>query len=339
MTRPSDNGYRMPAEWEPHQRCWMAWPCREELWGDGLEAARDAYAEVARAIAAFEPVTMIANPRDVAEVSLQLGPGIATFSQEHDDSWMRDNGPTFLVDSRSELAGVDWKFNGWGGKYEPHDLDDKVAEAVIRHVQAELYKAPIVLEGGSIHTDGEGTLLTTEQCLLNPNRNSGMDRKQIEEVLQGYLGVRKVVWLGQGLHNDETDGHVDNLCCFVKPGVVLLHACRDSSDPNNEVYKDARARLENATDAQGRSFEIVEIEQPRPRKGRKGDKLAASYVNFYIANEGVIVPAFDDPRDEAAFDTISKCFPDHDVVQVLAGDIVVGGGGIHCITQQQPKVD
>ncbi len=339
MTRPSDNGYRMPAEWEPHQRCWMAWPCREELWGDGLEAARDAYGEVARAIAAFEPVTMIANPRDVAEVSLQLGPGIATFSQEHDDSWMRDNGPTFLVDSRSELAGVDWKFNGWGGKYEPHDLDDKVAEAVIRYVQAELFKAPIVLEGGSIHTDGEGTLLTTEQCLLNPNRNPGIDRKQIEEVLQGYLGVRKVVWLGQGLYNDETDGHVDNLCCFVRPGVVLLHACRDSSDPNHEVYKDARARLENATDAQGRSFEIVEIEQPRPRKGPKGDKLAASYVNFYIANEGVIIPAFDDPRDEAAFDTIGKCFPDHKVVQVLAGDIVVGGGGIHCITQQQPKVD
>ncbi len=336
MATPADRGLFMPAEWHGHDRCWMAWPCREELWGEHLEAAREAYAEVARTIAEFEPVTMIANPDSIAEASLHCGPGIACLPMPHDDSWIRDNGPTFVIDGRGGIEGVDWRFNGWGGRYEPHDRDAAVAGAVLEHLDLPRNAAPLVLEGGAIHADGEGTLLATESCLLNRNRNPDLGRAEIEALLVAYLGLRQVIWLGEGLEDDETDGHIDNLACFVRPGAVLALTSDDPEDGNHEVLQDNLARLRAAKDAKGRDLEVIEMVQPARREGEDGRRLSTSYVNFYIANGGVIMPSFEDGKDAAARDTVAACFPEHQVRQVPALDIVRGGGGIHCITQQQP---
>jgi len=232
----------------------MEWPCRAELWGDRLEAAREAYAEVATAIARFEPVTMIAKPKNFIDASLAVGKvkNVAMYSLPHDDSWMRDNGPTFVVDGNGQVAGVDWRWNAWGNKYPDHERDAAVAEEVLKHLAMRRYEAPFVLEGGAVHTDGEGTLLTTESVLLNPNRNPGIGRADMEELLAAYLGIRKVIWLGDGLKDDDTDGHIDNLACFVKPGVVLALSASDPADANHAPLKDGIARLRAATDAQAR---------------------------------------------------------------------------------------
>jgi agmatine deiminase len=316
----------------------MEWPCRGELWGEQIEAAREAYAEVAETVARFEPVTMIAKPKNVIEASLRLGKekNVTLLTLPHDDSWMRDNGPTFVVNAAGEVAGVDWRWNAWGNKYPEHDRDAAIAEEVLKHLEMRRYEAPLVLEGGAVHTDGEGTLLTTESCLLNPNRNPGLGRADMEELLAAYLGIRRVIWLGAGLKDDDTDGHVDNLACFAKPGMVLALSCSDPADANHGALKDNLARLRGATDAQGRTLEVIEIEQPRPRYFADGRRMALSYINFYVANDAVIVPAFEDPQDARAFEIISRAFPGREGVQVPALDIVYGGGGIHCITQQQP---
>ncbi len=336
QTDPAGDGYFMPAEWVEHGRCWMAWPSRAELWGEHLEAACSAYGEVARTIAEFEPVTMIANPEEVAEVSLRCGAGVACLPLAHDDSWIRDNGPTFVVDGRGRVAGVDWRFNAWGGKYDKYDRDAALAEALLAHLDLRRYGAPLVLEGGAIHVDGEGALLATEQCLLNPNRNPQLSRGELEGHLRAYLGVREIIWLSRGLEDDETDGHVDNLACFVRPGVVLAMTSDDREDGNYETLQDNLARLRAARDAKGRALEVVEIPQPARGEAEDGRRLSKSYVNFYIANGGVVMPAFEDSADKAAFEIVAKCFPERRVRQIGALDILRGGGGIHCITQQQP---
>jgi agmatine deiminase len=337
MPLPADKAFFMPAEWAPHSRCWMAWPCREALWGEGLDAARDAYTEVAKAIAEFEPVTMVANPEDLAQVSLRFSTGVSCLPMAHDDSWMRDIGPSFLIDGKGGLAGVDWRFNAWGEKYEVYDQDAAVAAAVLDHLGATAFTAPLVMEGGAFHVDGEGTLLTSEQCLLNPNRNPALWREELERILGQHLGVRKVIWLGDGLIDDETDGHVDNLACFVKPGVVLALTTSDTEDANHKALADNLARLRAATDAEGRALEVIEIEQPKARSDRAGRRLALSYINFYIANGGVVMPSFEDTADQKAYEIVAQCFPEHKVTQLPALDIVAGGGGMHCITQQQPE--
>ena len=335
----ADSEYLMPPEWAPHARCWMAWPCRESLWGEHLDDARRAYAEVATSIARFEPVTMVATPENVAEVSIHCGGSVACVPMPHDDSWMRDVGPTFVKDSSGKLVGIDWRFNGWGDKYAPYDQDAEVARNLLESQDIPRIDAGFVLEGGSIHVDGEGTLLTSEQCLLNPNRNPQMTRGDLERELGRLLGVTHVIWLGQGLEHDETDGHVDNLACFVRPGVVLALSSDDPDDGNYEILQDNLRRLRSARDARGRELEVIEVQQPRRRLDDDANRLALSYVNFYIANGAVIMPAFEDSQDKAALETVSGCFPDHEVVQIVANDIVYGGGGIHCITQQQPAAD
>lgn len=337
MSTPAADGFFMPPEWAPHTRCWMAWPCRKDLWGAGLDAACDAYAEVADAISQFEPVTMIARGDEVASVSMRTTAKVATLPLGHDDSWIRDNGPSFLVDRQGGLAAVDWVFNSWGEKYKPYDLDAAVAEVLLDRIKVKRYAAPLVLEGGAFHVDGEGTLIATEQCLLNPNRNPGKSREEIEQVLRDYLGIETVIWLARGLVDDETDGHVDNLVTFVKPGVVLALTSSDADDANHSILQDALARLRAATDARGRSLEVIEVEQPKARYDEKGGRLALSYVNLYIANGGVVMPVFEDPQDQKAMDVVGKAFAGRKVVGVPALDIVAGGGGIHCITQQQPS--
>ena len=327
----------MPAEWESHSRCWMAWPCREEAWGEHMDAARTAYADVARAIADFEPVTMVCNPADVAEASLTLGNGtpIDVVSMEIDDSWLRDSGPTFLLDRSGHLAGAHWRFNAWGQKYQPYSRDAVVAKRILKHVGARRFRAPFVLEGGAVHVDGEGTVLTTEQCLLNPNRNPDTTKAEVEQNLRDWLGVSNVIWLPEGLEDDETDGHVDEIACFVRPGVVLALSTDDKSDGNFDVLQTNLDILRSAKDAKGRPLQVITVPQPA-RQEHRGKRLSLSYVNFYIANGGVVMPAFDVAEDERAFRIVRDAFPNRRVVQVHARDIFLGGGGIHCITQQQP---
>ncbi len=337
MSTPAELGFRMPAEWEAHRRCWMAWPCRQDLWGDRLDEARDAYAEVATAIAQFEPVTMVALPDDIAEVSLRCGNGVSAFPLEIEDSWMRDSGPTFVVDDKGRLGGVDWVFNGWGGRYS-HAIDARMAEAVIGKVEAKHFPCPLVTEGGALHSDGAGTLLVVEDTLLNDNRNPGMTRQDAEKIFADFLGIKKVIWLPGGLTNDETDGHIDNIACFAGAGRVLAAACSEESDPDHAALAENLAVLAAESDAAGRQLEVIPVEQPKPRKDDAGERLAVSYINFYLPNGGVIVPSFNDSNDSKAFDAISGCFPDRKAVEVPADIIVRGGGGIHCITQQEPAV-
>jgi len=334
---PADDGFHMPAEWAPHERCWMGWPCRASLWGAGLEAARDAYAAVARAIAGFEPVTMLANEGELEEARSRCGEAVTCQALPLDDSWLRDTGPTFVVDGRGGLAGVDWRFNAWGEKFLPWDQDALIAERLLAQLGVTRYAAPLVLEGGSIHVDGEGTLLTSEECLLNPNRNPDLDRAAIEDYLRRYIGVSAFVWLGQGLDKDDTDGHVDNIACFVRPGVVMACSCDDPADPNHAILGDNLARLKKARDAKGRALEVIELPLPREARYLDGQRVPLSYVNYYIANGGIVMESFGDAHDELARDIISRAFPGRRVVQVNATDILAGGGGIHCITQQQPK--
>jgi len=302
-----------------------------------MDAARTAYADVARAIADFEPVTLVCNPADVAEASLTLGNGtkIDVVSMEIDDSWLRDSGPTFLLDRNGHLAGAHWRFNAWGQKYQPYSRDAVVAKQILKHVGARRFRAPFVLEGGAVHVDGEGTVLTTEQCLLNPNRNPDLTKAQVEQNLRDWLGVSTVIWLPEGIEDDETDGHVDEIACFVRPGVVLALSTDDKSDGNFDVLQTNLDILRSAKDAKGRPLQVIEVPQPA-RQEHNGKRLSLSYVNFYIANGGIVMPAFDVAEDERAFRIIRDAFPNRRVVQVHARDIFLGGGGIHCITQQQP---
>lgn len=340
MSTPASEGYFMPGEWAQHSRTWMAWPCREEMWdtaGDeALEHARSAHADVARAIAGFEPVTMVCNPGDVADASLACGPGVEIISLPIDDSWLRDSGPTFLVHQNGSLAGVDWRFNAWGEKYRPYDKDAAVAEKILEKAGVKRFQAPLVLEGGSIHVDGEGTLIATEDCLLNPNRNPGLTRQDVEQALRDHLGVSQILWLPGGLEDDETDGHIDNVASFARPGVVLALSTDDQSDGNYAMLQENLARLRAATDAKGRPLEVIEVPQPSRRPHPAGGRMALSYINFAFVNGGIILPAFESPEDTKVFRLFRDTFPDRKVVQVLTADIVLGGGGIHCITQQQP---
>jgi len=337
---PARDGYAMPAEWATHARTWMCWPCRAEAWGgpEGLLRAKQASARVARAISSFEPVIIAARPGDAGEAKLATQGKTAIFEVPLDDSWARDIGPTFLTAPGIGRAAVQWQFNAWGNKYHPWTEDAQFATRAARLSEVRTYAAPLVCEGGAIHSDGEGTLLTTEQCLLNTNRNPHLDRQQVEERLALFTGARRVLWLGEGFSDDETDGHVDNIACFVAPGRVLVGVPSSRSHPDYEPVMEAIRRLGAARDAQGRPIEIVELEQPRNIGGDwRGRPVQASYVNFYLANGGLVMPGFDDPNDERARAVLADCFAGRDILQIQALDIVEGGGGIHCITQQEPE--
>ncbi|MET0559516.1 MAG: agmatine deiminase [Solirubrobacterales bacterium] len=354
---PAADGFRMPGEFEPHDGCWMAWPERPDNWREGAGPAQAAFAAVAAAIAAAEPVTVAASAAQLERARALLPASVRVVELASDDAWMRDIGPTFVIDGRGDRRGVDWEFNAWGGKegglYPSWERDEEVAARVLEVEGVKRYRAPLVLEGGSVHVDGEGTVLTSEECLLNPNRNPKLDREQIEAHLRDYLGAEKVIWLGRGVFADETDGHVDNLACFARPGVVLLTWTDDESDPQHEISVDARRRLETTTDAHGRHLQVVLLPSPGPltvsadeaagvepspgtQPRRAGDRLAASYVNFYLANGRVVMPLLDERHDEEAAAILQRTFPDRDVVGVPAREILLGGGNVHCITQQVP---
>jgi agmatine deiminase len=342
---PAADGYRMPGEFEPHAGSWMAWPERPDTWRLGAKPAQATFAQVAEAIAVSEPVTMAVSDAQFEHCRSVLSPAVRVVEITTDDAWMRDIGPSFVVNDAGGRRGVDWRFNAWGGLdgglYFPWDRDERVARKVLEIEGAGRYRAPIVLEGGSIHVDGEGTVLSTEECLLNPNRNPGLSREQIEQALCAYLGAEKVLWLGSGVLDDETDGHVDNLACFARPGVVLLTYAGDDSDAQHEISRDALRRLESATDARGRSLEVVRMPSPGPlaiteeeasgvdavpgtKPRRAGHRLAASYVNFHLGTTRVVFPLLDARHDDEAAEVLRRCLPDREIVGVPAREILLG---------------
>jgi agmatine deiminase len=348
----------MPAEYERHSACWMLWPERTENWRQGAKPAQAAFVGVASAIAQGEPVAVGVSAAQFQNARARLPPQVRVVEISSNDAWIRDCGPTFVIDAKGRRRGVDWTFNAWGGLdgglYFPWDLDDEVAQKVLEIEGADRYRTSFVLEGGAIHVDGQGTCLTTEECLLNPNRNRDASRADVESVLQRYLGVTTVIWLGKGVYLDETGGHIDELACFTGPGQVALTWTEDRRDPQYEISFDAYQRLRHARDARGRQLTIHKIHQPGPlymtadeaagidvRAGsqprRAGDRLPASYINFYIANKCIVMPLYDKRWDAAAARTLKRLFPSRKVIGVATREVLLGGGNIHCITQQVPQ--
>jgi agmatine deiminase len=356
-SNPRRDGYRMPGEFEPHAGCWLLWPERPDNWRLGAKPAQQCFVALATAIAGGEPVTVGVSAAQYANARRQLPAAIRVVELSSNDAWVRDTGPTFVVNDRGGIRGIDWQFNAWGGLqgglYFPWDRDAAVAQKVIEIEGCDRYHAPFILEGGSIHVDGQGTLLTTEECLLNPNRNPHLTRGQVETLLKRYCNVEVVVWLGKGVHLDETDGHVDNLCAFVRPGEVVLTWTNDRNDPQYAISRDAYERLKDARDARGRRFKVHKLQQPGPlhmtaeeaagvdvaegtQPRSAGHRLAASYVNFYIGNGRIVMPRLDPQRDGDARAKLKELFPKREVVGVPGREILLGGGNVHCVTQQVP---
>ena len=354
---PAADGFRMPGEFEPHAGCWLLWPERPDNWREAARPAQLALVQVAAAIAQFEHVSVGVSTAHYGAARALLSERVRVVEMAHDDCWMRDVGPTCVVNGRGAVRRVDWQFNAWGGLngglYFPWDQDDLVARKVLETEGLDRYRAPLVNEGGAIHVDGEGTALVTEECLLNPNRNPRLGRDDVERHLRAYLGVSQIIWLGRGVFNDETSGHIDNLACFVRPAQVCLTWTDRRRDPQHAISREAWQRLNDARDARGRRLEVTRLPVPGPltlrrreaagivpREGTKprtaGERLAASYVNFYIANRGIIMPLLDARTDRLAARRLKSLFPTRRVVGVPAREILLGGGNIHCITQQIP---
>ena len=358
-TTPRQDGYRMPGEFEEQSGVWMLWPQRPDNWRGGAKPAQQAFIDVARAIARFEPVTVCVNPDQFQNARARLPEDVRVVEMTSNDAWVRDCGPTFVKNDQGGLRAVDWTFNAWGGfdggLYWPWLRDDQVARKILQIERCDRYRTEgFVLEGGAIHVDGEGTLLTTKECLLNRNRNPHLSQAEVEHYLHEYLNVSTIIWLPEGLYNDETDGHIDNFCCFARPGEVILAWTDDVSDPNYQRCRAALEVLTAAKDAQGRSLTVHKMPLPSPiyateqecagvdivagSQPRTPDiRLAGSYINFLIINCAIIAPSFDDPMDIVAKKILRDIFPDRDIVMVPGREILLGGGNIHCITQQQPK--
>lgn len=370
---PKHDGYRMPAEYETHHGCLMIWPTRPGSWIYEGKGAKSAFSQVALSIAKSENLYMLADKEHVKEAEdylmkkkLEMEQQGAHFQKvkviemETDDAWARDVGPTFVVNDKKQIRGIDWQFNAWGGEYDglyaSWDKDDQVANKFCKILEKDIYDAKhFVLEGGSIHVDGEGTALVTEACLLSPGRNPKMSKEEIENMLKDYLNVEKVIWIVHGIYQDETNEHVDNVCAFVKPGEVVLAWTDDENDPQYAYSKECLDILEKEKDAKGRAIKVHKLYIPQipvtltekecagyvfeegEDEREVGERLAASYVNFYIANKAVIVPQFRDCNDKKAIEVLEAIFPDREMIPIQARDIIVGGGNIHCITQQIPE--
>lgn len=359
---PVNDGFRMPGEFEAHKGCIMIWPVRPGSWTHAGAEAQKTFTEIARAIAKSEDVFMLCDDAhyDSVEGVFATDHNIHVIVIPSNDAWARDTGPICVVNEKGIVRGIDWSFNAWGGEYDglyaDWALDDAVAEKFCDTLGLDCYDAKhFVLEGGSIHSDGEGTLLVTEACLLSPGRNPLLSKDEIEKQLMHYLGAEKIIWLPRGIEGDETNEHVDNVCAFVRPGVVVLAWTDDQNDQQWEPSNASLKVLEKETDAKGRPFEIHKIPIPKNpvciskdeleamefEEGEDvreiGERLAASYVNFYISNGGIILPQFGDENDELAARILSELFPNRSIERIYARPIIVGGGNIHCITQQIPR--
>lgn len=356
---PAADGFRMPAEFEPHEGCIMIFPERSDSWQYGAYAARKAFVKIAEVIAESEKLTVCASEAQYDNARAMLPDHIRVVEMASNDSWARDYAPTFVKNDAGEVRGIDWGFNAWGGLYDglyfPWDKDNRMARKLCDLLEKDVYdKRDFILEGGSIHVDGEGTCMVTESCLLSKGRNPELSREQIESILKEYLNISTVLWLPCGIYHDETNEHVDNICAFVAPGEVVLAWTEDESDVQYAMSKACLDYLEKAVDAKGRRIKVHKLPLPKsvtmtaeecdgldacwdePTRN-PGERLAASYVNFYISNKNIVMPGFGDPADEKAKKILQDLFPDREVVQIYARDILIGGGNIHCITQQIPR--
>jgi agmatine deiminase len=339
---PRSLGYRMPAEWERHEATWLSWPHNPETWPGKLDRVPGIFADMVAALHEHEEVHILAGSDELersARAALRArgceSPNVRFWRIPTNDAWMRDHGPTFVVHAERGPAVIDWKYNAWGGKYPPYDLDDAVPSRLNETLRLPIFEPGIVLEGGSIDVNGRGTLLTTESCLLNPNRNPGLTRREIEAKLLDFLGASNVLWLGDGIVGDDTDGHVDDLTRFVGPSTVVTAVEEDSTDENYRALRDNLRRLATMQDEAGRPLEVVKLPMP-PAVYHEGQRLPASYANFYIGNSAVLVPVFGHHRDELACQTLARLFPGRAIAPIHCTDLVQGLGAIHCVTQQQP---
>lgn len=357
-TTPKQDGYRMPGEFEEQECIWMLWPWWNGNWRLGAKPAQDTFCNVAKAIAKYEPVKMCVPPFQYENAIARLGgtENVSIIEMTNNDSWMRDTGATFLVNDKGGIRAIDWDFNAYGGLvdglYFPWDQDALISRKMCEIVNADFYRPGIVLEGGSIHVDGEGTCLTTEMCLLHPSRNPNLTKDEIEQYLKEYLNVEKVIWIKDGIDPYETNGHIDDVACFVRPGEVM---CIYTEDENHPFYKEAQAAYKylcSQTDARGRNLKVHKLcvtkepcylkdantidysEGAVPRK--EGEVSIASYLNFLIVNGAIILPQYGDDNDELAMEQIKMAFPNYSVEGVYTTEVAYGGGNIHCITQQQP---
>ena len=356
-TTPKQDGYRMPAEFEKQTGAWMIWPERNDNWRNGAKPAQEVFANVAKAIARFEKMTVVVSPSQFQNARARLPQDIRVVEMVSDDAWIRDCGPTFLVNDKGGLRAADWTFNACGGLvdglYFPWANDDQIAQKVCEIEGVDTYRTEgFVLEGGSIHVDGEGTVLTTEMCLLSEGRNPDKSKEEIEQMLCDYLNCEKVIWIKDGIDPNETNGHIDDVACFVAPGEV---ACIWTEDPENPFYEQAQAAyrtLCEVTDAKGRKLKVHKlcltkepcllegaatidaVEGTLPRE--YGEISIASYMNFLIVNGAVILPQYGDANDALAVEQVQAMFPDREIVGVLTKEVAFGGGNTHCIPQQQP---
>jgi agmatine deiminase len=340
-TTPQQDGFSVPGRWVEHERTLVSWPSKEWAYAPGhLADARKEWAEVVRAIRRFEPVTVIARPGGGGLARDMCGSNVDVVEIPVDDCFFRDNGPIFVTNDAGEVAMSHFQFNGWGGKMPPWDADAEVGTRLAELWGMRRYAAPIIVEGGGITFDGEGTAITTESVLLNPNRNPDMSKADKERLLREYLGIEKVIWLPYGLAEDmgemSTDGHSDNVVQFMRPGLVLLQTAPSPSNPNWPLAEANRAALRGATDARGRDLEVVEIDLLSYTREVEGTRYAAPYTNYYPVNGGIIAPRLDVPEDELAYTLLGELFPGREVVGVPTDFMAYGGGGVGCITQQVP---
>jgi agmatine deiminase len=331
-----NSGFRKPAEFERHERTWMIWH-RRDLYGAKLTAVQGEHRNVVEAISQFEPVTVVSHPNHASAARRSIGNLAEIVEFPVDDFWARDCGPSFVLNEHEKLAGIDWRFNAWGGKHTPWDDDDRLAARVLAHVSAETRRSWLTTEGGSFALDGEGTLIVTETSILNPNRNPGVSKALVESELKAMLGVEKVVWLPGDPMDKETDGHIDAICAFVRPGTVLFETNSDPADPHSRILAENFSCLRGQTDAKGRAFEIIALEEAI-EADVTSEVFCRSYLNFYIANGGVVVPGLGVASDAKALATIQAAFPDRRAVIVNVNNIAAFGGAIHCITQEQPAI-
>ena len=344
MTTPASLGYRMPAEWAPHDRTWMAFPTANQTFdsAEHLDTARRAWAEVANTVVRYEPVTLVVNTGESGDARKYVSEQVELVERPLDDAWMRDIGPTFLTDGKGGLAATDWVFNGWGAQsWASWENDQHIAEAVTGLTGVQRFASRLINEGGGIHVDGEGTVLVTETVQLGEGRNSDWTKEEVEAELHAQLGTTKAVWLPRGLTRDYdefgTRGHIDIVASFVRPGVVVAHVQPDPAHPDHEVCKELVTILRTSTDAAGRQLEVIELPAPTVLLDEDGEPVDYSYINHYVANGAVVLCAFGDPRDQQAADILGEAYPGRTVELVDAREIFANGGGIHCITQQQPK--
>lgn len=336
---PSLHGFRMPPEWSKHSATWMSWPFDEELWFGRLEDVRNEYKNLTKTIAQFEHVHMLLcheEAKTSAFKKLESEKNITFHSVSLNDIWFRDNGPTFVQNPQtSEVSLVKWQFNAWGGKFD-WDLDNLAAYQIVKTYPLNFFEANIVMEGGALEVNGQGVCLTTRQCLMSANRNPKLTEKDIELALKNYLGIHTIIWLENGLEGDHTDGHIDTLIRFANESTILYSICDDKDDMNFATTQHNYEILKNSKDQNGNPFTLIPLVLPKNKYLQNGNRVPATYANFYIGNGFVVVPLYDDPNDSVALNTIKKAFPNHKVIGLNSKNLILGGGSFHCLTQQEP---